>query len=152
MSIFEPIPREPDVDGTRELDAAAWDDDSAPVGGSFDPRSIWIAGIVVVGIVIAGLVASNTAEPESRVRPAVASRVDPGAAAVEQTEVKQNVPTVGSSASPAAEPVDETSDTDTDDASTWQAPEGSGDDSWSGDSKWDGKPDKPGKGNGRGRD
>ncbi len=147
MSIFEPISRESRADdGTHEFDDAAWDEDSAPTGGSFDPRSIWIAGLVVSGIVAAGLVVSNASDPEPRTRPAVASRVDPGAAAVEQTEVKQSVPTAGPSASPTVEPVDETSDTDTDDAPTWQAPEESSDGSRSG------KPDKPGKGHGHGRD
>ena len=146
MSIFEPIPRESHVDdGTHEFDDAAWDDDSGRTSGSFDPRSIRIAGLVVSGIVVTGLVVSNMAEPEPRPRPAVASRVDPGAAAVEQTEVKQSVPTAGPSASPSVEPVDENGDADADDAPTWRGPEESRDFSW------DGKPDKPGKGRGRGR-
>ena len=35
MSIFEPIPRESRVDeDTHEFDETAWDDDSAPTGGS----------------------------------------------------------------------------------------------------------------------
>jgi len=145
MSIFEPIPREfRSDDGTGEFDDTAWDGDHAPTGGSFDPRSIRIAGIVVSGIVVAGLVISNAAEPEQQRRPAVASRVDPGAAAVEQTEVKQRVPTVGPSASPSVvEPVDEAASDDAvsdDDVATWQAPKGRDD-----------KPDKPGKGRGHGR-
>lgn len=148
MSIFEPIPREPRWDdaGTQELDDVGSDDESIPAGGSLDPRSIKIAGASVAAIVIAGLVASNMAEPESRPERLVPSRVEPGAAAVEQTEAKRSVPAVGSSASPSAEPVDQAKDDgDTDDAPAWQEPD---DSRWSGDRKWE---DKPGKGNGRGR-
>jgi hypothetical protein len=152
MSIFEPIPRESGMDErTHELDEVDWDVDSTPAGGSFDPRSIWIAGLVVSGIVGVGLVVSNSAEPEAQQRSTVASRVDPGAAAVEQAEVKQSVPTAGPTASASVELVDEDG-TDSDEAPTWQEPEDSSDDAWSGDSSRDDKPDKPGKGRGHGRD
>ena len=145
MSIFEPIPRESRVDdGTQEFDDARSDDDPAHTGKSLDPRSIRIAGLAVLAIVIAGLVASNLAEPESRPQRLVPTRVDPGAAAVEQTEAKRSVPTAGPSASPSVEPIDEGDD----DAPTWQAPDGSSDGDSSGDPKWD---SKPGKGHGRGR-
>lgn len=146
MSIFEPIPRESRLgDGTHEFDDAAWDDEPPNTGGSFDPRSIKIAGLVVSGIVVAGLVVSNMAEPEPRSRPAVASRVDPGAAAVEQTEVKQGAPTAGPSASPSVEPADQ--------ADSGDDAEDSGDDfSSSRDPKGDDKPDKPGRGRGHDRD
>jgi len=145
MSIFEPIPRESRWDdGTQDFDEVPPDDDSVPTAGSIDPRSIRIAGLAVLAIVIAGLVASNAAGPASR-PPLVPSHVDPGAAAVEQTEAKRNVPTAGPSASPSVEPVDSSDD----DAPRWQAPDDSSDNySSSGDSKWD---SKPGKGHGRGR-
>jgi len=143
MSIFEPIPREWD-EATRQIDVPPSDDNPAIHGTSLDPRSIKIAGGVLMAIVIAGLVASNLAEPEARPRPLVASRVDPGAAAVEQAEAKKSVPTSGPSASPSAEPVNEADgdaelDSGTDEASSWRT---------SDDSKWD---NKPGKGRGRGR-
>jgi len=144
MSIFEPIPRESRWDeGSQEPDEAPVGDDTAPPGGSLDPRSIRIAGLVVVAIVVAGLVASNTAEPEDRPQRLVPARVDPGAAAVEQAEAKRPVPTADASAS--VDPADEADG----DAPTWDEPEDSGDDSrWSGDTKSD---NKPGKGRGRGR-
>jgi len=141
MSIFEPIPRASAWDEeTQELeDIAAHDDDSVP-GPSLDPRSIAIAGFAVVAIVITGLFVSNMAQPESRPQPLVPAHVDPGAAAVEQTEAKPTVPTAGDSAPPSVEPVDEAQqESSTDDGSTWQA---------RGDSKRD---DKPGKGHGHGR-
>ena len=145
MSIFEPIPRESRLD-VDEFDEARSDDEPGPAAGSLDPRSIKIAGLAVIAIVVAGLVASNTADPESRPRPLVPSRVDPGAASVEQTEAKRTVPTAGPSASPSVEPVDEGDD----DAPTWQAPDDSSDDyASSGDSRWG--DNKPGKGHGRGR-
>ena len=64
MSIFEPIPREyrPD-DDTYEFESASWEDDVAPPRESFDPRSIWIAGLVLSGIVATGLVVTNLADP-----------------------------------------------------------------------------------------
>jgi hypothetical protein len=144
MSIFEPIPRESrSDDGTRELDAIPPGDEPVPAGGSLDPRSIRIAGLVVAVIVAIGLVVSNAARSDpQQPRPSVAARVDPGAAAVEQDEAKPSVPTASASPSDASDEVD-------DDSSTWQEPEGSRDDySWSGDSKRD---DRPGKGHGRGR-
>ena len=139
MSIFEPIPRESRWDeDTQELDEAQWDDD-APTAG-FDPRSITIAGLVVIAIVITGLVASNAADPASRPEPLVPAHVSPGAAAVEQVEAKPSAP----DASPSVESKDESDD----DAPSWQAPNDSSDDfASSGDSKWD---SKPGKGHGRG--
>ena len=148
MSIFEPIPRESRWDADAQgLDDASSDDHSVPSsGGSLDPRSIKIAGASVAAIVIAGLVASNMAEPEARPERLVPSRVEPGAAAVEQAEAKRSVPAVRPSASPSAVPVDEADgDADSDDAPAWQDPD---DSRWSGDGKWE---DKPGKGNGRGR-
>ncbi|HUS21230.1 MAG TPA: hypothetical protein VMZ66_04370 [Aeromicrobium sp.] len=146
MSIFEPIPRESHWDeDTQELDEAQWDDD-APTAG-FDPRSITIAGLVVIAIVIAGLVASNAADPASRPQPLVPARVNPGAAAVEHVEAKQSAP----SADPSASPSVESKDGGGDDAPRWQAPNDSSDDfASSGDSKWDSKPGK-GHGNGHGR-
>jgi hypothetical protein len=146
MSIFEPIPRESAWDEeTQELEDPPSPDDSALPSRSLDPRSIRIAGLAVLAIVIAGLVASNAAGPASRPQPLVPSHVDPGAAAVEQTEAKRSVPTAGPSASPSVEPVDSSDD----DAPRWQAPDDSSDNySLSGDSKWD---RKPGKGHGRGR-
>lgn len=147
MSIFEPTPRGARADDeTQEFDDAAWAN-LAPPRGFLDPRSIRIAGLVVSGIVAVGLVASNTAEPEPRPRAAVASRVDPGAAAVEQTEA-QPVPTADPSAPASADPVDATDDTYSADGGL-QLPEGSGDDRWSGKPKGD---DKPGRGRGHGRD
>lgn len=143
MSIFEPIPREPRWDeDTQELDDAWSDGDAVPASGSLDPRSIKIAGVTVTAIVIAGLVASNMAEPEERPERLVPARVEPGAAAVEQAEVKRSVPTTDPAGSTAGEPAEETDD----DASRYDGPrDGS---RWSGDGKWG---DKPGKGNGRGR-
>jgi hypothetical protein len=144
MSIFEPIPRESrSADDTSVLDDAGWLEDAAPSRESFDPRSIWIAGLVVSGIVATGLVVSNSAQPDAR-RPALASRADPGAAAVEQAEVKPSVPTAAPSASASAEPVGQTS-TDDDQADTE-------DRDWSRDSRGDDRRDKPGKGRGHGRD
>ena len=142
MSIFEPIPREPRWDDadTQRLDEVVSDDESIPDSGSLDPRSIKIAGASVAAIVIAGLVASNMAEPDARPERLVPARVEPGAAAVEQAEAKQVVPTAGPSASPAVEPADE--------APLRQGSDDSDDGSrWSGDGKWD---NKPGKGKGRG--
>jgi hypothetical protein len=143
MSIFEPIPREPRWDeDTQELDEARWEDGSAPTAG-FDPRSITIAGLVVIAIVIAGLVASNAADPASRPQPLVPARVNPGAAAVEQVEAKQSAP------DPSASPSVKSTDEGDDDAPRWQAPNDSSDDfAPSRDSKWD---SKPGKGHGHGR-
>jgi len=132
MSIFEPIPRESRGDeDTQELDEAPSEDGAAPTAG-FDPRSITIAGLVVIAIVIAGLVASNAADPGSRPQPLIPARVNPGAAAVEQVEAKQSAP------DPSASPSDESKDESDDDAPGWQAPN---------DSKWD---SKPGKGHGKG--
>jgi len=147
MSIFEPIPRESAWDEeTQELEDAPLRGDVDLPGRSFDPRSIRIAGVAVVAIVVTGLFVSNTAQPESRPQPLVPSRVDPGAAAVEQAEAKRAVPAAGPSASPSAAPVDKAQDdATTDDAPTWQAPDYSS----SGGSKWHAK---PGKGHGRGRD
>jgi len=148
MSIFEPIPRESRWDaGAQGLDDATPDDHAVPSSGrSLDPRSIMIAGASVTAIVIAGLIASNMAEPEARPERLVPSRVEPGAAAVEQAEAKRSVPAVRPSASPSAVPVDEANgDADTDDVPAWEEPE---DSRWSGEDKWN---DKPGKGNGRGR-
>ncbi len=149
MSIFEPIPRESRSNhDAPEFDDTLPDAGATPPGGSFDPRSITIAGLVVTGIVVTGLVVSNSARPESQPRPLVASRVDPGAAAVEQVEARPTAPTAGPSAAASAEPVDEAASTDSDDEwSGWQQPEDSSDDSSSGGSKWD---DKPGRGHGRG--
>jgi hypothetical protein len=148
MSIFEPIPRESRWDeDTQELADVPSREDSDPQHASFDPRSITIAGLAVVAIVITGLVVSNMADPQSRPQPLVPSRVDPGAAAVEQAEAKRPVPTARPSAS--VEPADGTQEeSTTDDAPTWQAPDVSSDDyASSGGSKWD---SKPGKGHGRG--
>jgi hypothetical protein len=140
MSIFEPIPRESRWDeDTHELDEAQWDDD-APTAG-FDPRSITIAGLVVIAIVITGLVASNAADPASRPEPLVPARVNPGAAAVEQVEAKQSAP------DPSATPSVEAEDVGDDDAPEWQPNDSSDGFASSGDSKWD---SKPGKGHGRG--
>ena len=146
MSIFQPIPRDSRWDeGMQGLDDAP-SDDAVPASGSLDPRSIKIAGASVAAIVIAGLVASNMAEPETRPERLVPSRVEPGAAAVEQTEAKRSVPAVRPSSSPSVVPVDEANgDADTDDAPARQEPD---DSRWSGEDKWK---DKPGKGNGRGR-
>jgi hypothetical protein len=140
MSIFEPIPRESRWDeDAQELDEPPWDDGAAPTAG-FDPRSITIAGLVVIAIVIAGLVASNAGDPSSRPEPLVPARVNPGAAAVEQVEAKQSAP----SADPSSV---ERGDESDDDAPSWQAPDESSDNASSGDSKWD---SKPGKGHGHG--
>jgi hypothetical protein len=142
MSIFEPIPRESGWDeDAQEFDDARWDEGPGPTAG-FDPRSITIAGLVVIAIVIAGLVASNAADPSSRPEPLVPARVNPGAAAVEQVEAKQSAPTADPSASPSAESVDESDgDAQVDDGTDAHA---------SGDSKRDSKPGK-GHGNGHGR-
>jgi len=145
MSIFEPIPRGSRWDDdTRELDAIPSDDEPGHTRGSLDPRSIRIAGLAVAGIVVTGLLVSNAARPDpQQTRPAIAARVDPGAAEVEQSEARRSVPAEDDSASPSAE------DESDDDSSTWQEPEDSSDDSsWSDGSKRD---DKPGKGHGHGR-
>jgi hypothetical protein len=139
MSIFEPIPRDSGWDeDDPDLDGARWDDGTAPAAAQLDPRSILIAGVVVIAIVIMGLVVSNMAQPDSRPERLVPSRVDPGAAAVEQVEAKQSAP--DPSASPSVE-------SDEEDGGDAQVDAGADDTHASGGFKWDGK---PGKGHGRG--
>ena len=147
MSIFEPIPR--GSGGVHVEDDDDEDDGFPASGGSFDPRSIGIAGGVVAGIVVLGLLVSNTAGREPEPRPLMPSvQVDPGAAAVEQYEATQAArrPTTAPTASPSPTP-DATADAGRiEPVGIDDAPEGPTKD----DRK--GRPDdKPGHGNGRGR-
>lgn len=145
MSIFEM----PSAAQSRPDEAMAQDE---PRGG-LDPRSVRIAGIITAALVVLGLMVSNAARPDPDVRPAVTSRVAPGAAAVEQAE---NVP---APAQPSVAPpnvddeetaVSEEPAPPESDAPAWQDEQPiSAESDSSGDGKWEDR--HPGKGHGRWR-
>jgi hypothetical protein len=145
MSIFE----SPTAVQPRADEAAA--EDTSPSRG-FDPRSVQIAAVVTAALVVLGLLVSNAAKPDSAPRPALASKVGPGAAAVEEAD-NAPAPVVQSSA-PANVDDDEAAAADEStsgesDASIWQEPQPvTSDTESSGDSKWD---RHPGKGHGHWR-
>jgi hypothetical protein len=97
MSIFEPPTEvQPVLEAEDGLDEAAED-----TRRGFDPRSVQIAAIITATLVALGLLVSNAAEPDpDESRPPLASKVAPGAAAVEEAEGAQGVAPV-----PAPEPV-----------------------------------------------
>lgn len=110
MSIFDPI-----VPDRRSADLGTIVDEwpsaeSVPGppsrGRSFDPRSIQIAGLITVGLVVLGILVSNAAKPDPGPRPGLASRVEPGAAAVEQVDLAPNDVSQGANDEPADLPGD----------------------------------------------